>query len=107
MQSQESGMRAGIGEDGTPMEASTRIDTLVAERNAALFSLEEARIRAYAAKYGTALPADPDAFWSGVHLARLRMHALPAAEWVISRAWLAAHGWEEDAYAPLGWRLRR
>jgi hypothetical protein len=70
----------------------------VADRTAALRSLDAAHIRAYARKWGARLPAeDGPVFWASVHKARLSLSEFTPAEKDVSRAWLVEHG-----FAPKG-----
>ena len=62
----------------------------VAERNAALLSLDRARIVAYMVKYGNAVPRDQELFWLGVHKARTAIPTLPMAARIESKRWLEA-----------------
>lgn len=48
------------------------LETFIKERNAALFSFDEKRIRAYMRKYGVPIPNNPKVFWGGVCKADLR-----------------------------------
>jgi hypothetical protein len=75
------------------------IAAFVAERNAALLSLDEAKIRALCAKHGSPMPDDPEVFWRAVHKARVAVISFSDDVKNESRAWLKAHG-----SAPLdGW----
>ena len=65
------------------------------ERNAALLSLDHAKIEAYAAKYNVQLPNNKQAFWAGIHKARLQIADIPDEEKEISRQWLHEHGFKE------------
>lgn len=69
----------------------------IADRNAALLSLDLAKINAYLAKYGSPEMTDTVVAWMGIHKARTAVTALPDAERQKSRDWLAAHNSE-----PLG-----
>jgi hypothetical protein len=60
------------------------------ERNAALLSLDENRIRAYASKYGIVIPNDPDLFWASVHKAITADMELPLVNRQASKDWLTA-----------------
>lgn len=64
------------------------------ERNAALLSLNRAKIRAYCKKYGVNIPGEGDAFWSAVHKARMGIRGFPESEKQISRDWLNEHGFK-------------
>lgn len=65
---------------------------MIQERDAALLSLDEARIRAYFRKYnGVPMPRDPEIFWRSVHKARTALRSLPMEARSISKRWLIAH----------------
>jgi len=51
-------------------EQKTKIAEMVKDRDEALLSLDEKKIRAYAAKYGVTMPTGWHSFWGGVHKAR-------------------------------------
>jgi hypothetical protein len=60
------------------------------DRDEALRSLDEAKIRAYAKKYDceAEMPSHPLVFWAAVHKARLQL-LLTAEERRVSEQWLA------------------
>lgn len=64
-----------------------RRQAFIAERDAAILSLDEGAIRAYATKYRIAMPEDPAEFWAGVFKARavLLTHGGEAASSVAAR----------------------
>ncbi|MDE7389521.1 MAG: hypothetical protein K2M82_01055 [Lachnospiraceae bacterium] len=71
------------------MKANTpKINNFVKERNEALFSLDERKIRAYAKKYGIKLPTTEKGFWGGVYKAICNIPDAPpdlkqkAKEWL-------------------------
>lgn len=70
------------------------VRVMVADRDEALGSLDEAKIRAYAAKYGEAasMSDDPLVFWGGVHFARTNIRTLPMEQRTLSKRWLRDHG---------------
>lgn len=74
------------------------LEAFLRERGEALRSLEKARIDAYAKRYGIRLPANPEAYWGGIHKARLALKALSAEEKRVSREWLNAHGFRTDGW---------
>ena len=59
------------------------------DREEALLSLDESKIRAYAAKYGSAMPAGPEVFWSVVHKAITACTDFPLENRLASKQWLA------------------
>lgn len=63
------------------------------ERNEALLTLDEKRIRDVYRKWnGRDLPSDPDVFWGAVHKCITGIVALPIAFRRASRDYLAARG---------------
>jgi hypothetical protein len=68
------------------------ISNFVKERNEALFSLDEQKIREYAKKYGVPLPSNAEVFWRGVYKAICNINDAPADLKAKSRKWLYAHG---------------
>ena len=76
------------------MTDAERIATMRAEREAAFLTLDEALLRAFAAKYRVYVPADPEAFWAGVHKTRAGLTSLPREVRVASKLWLEAHGYQ-------------
>lgn len=63
------------------------------ERNEALLSLDEERIRAMVLKFnGVIQPKDPLIFWGGVHKAITGCTSLPIEFRRQSKAWLDARG---------------
>lgn len=84
---------------------SNTVSQFLHDRDEALLSLDEAKIRAYIAKYKVPMNPDGLGFWEGVHLARANWPAAGAAVKEESFAWLLAHGWEPEPKTRLGWRL--
>ncbi len=63
------------------------------ERNAALLSLDEEKIRAMVLKYnGTVMPSDPEIFWGSVHKAITGCTSLPIEFRRRSKEYLDKHG---------------
>lgn len=90
----------------TPPPAPLPIDpaVIVAERNAAMLSMDEQTIRAYYQKYnGREAPADPEVFWRMVHKARTAIRTFPMEERQLSKRWLLAHDSEplDDGDVPI------
>jgi hypothetical protein len=76
----------------------------LADREAALLSMDEQQIRAYFRQYnGDAGPSDPEVFWRGIHKARTALQSLPMEARQESKRWLLAHGSEpmDDGEVPL------
>ena len=77
------------------MITSDAISTFVKERNEALFSLDETKIKAYAKKYGIPLPSEPLAFWGGVYKAICTIASAPDELKTTARKWLSERGMSE------------
>lgn len=77
--------------------AIEKIKEMVRDRNEALVSLNEEKLRAYAAKYEVKLSEDPEIFWAAAHKARLSLVQLSDAERQRSRDWLSEHGFTSEA----------
>jgi hypothetical protein len=73
--------------------ADEQIAEFMKERNEALLSLDEWKIRGYLKKWnGDVGPAHPEAFWRGVHKAITAIPGLPLERRLASKAWLDSHG---------------
>jgi hypothetical protein len=70
----------------------------IKERDESLLSLDEERIRAYAAKYNVKMPEEERVFWAGVHKARCQIASIPEEEKQKSREWLKANGFQESTF---------
>lgn len=68
------------------------VQQFVADRNSALLSLDANEILAFASKYSISLPNNPEAFWRGVHKARLEITTMPEEEKAKSLQWLRDRG---------------
>ena len=69
----------------------------VRERDTALRSLDEEKIKAYMTKWGGGYPAVPLVFWASVHKARLGITSFTEEEKEVSRKWLREHGFKPVA----------
>ena len=72
----------------------TMRESLVKERNDALFSLDRKKIEAYCAKHGDTETAElpDDLFWHCVYRAIWAIKNAPEEKVHMARTWLAAHG---------------
>ncbi len=77
--------------------SDNQIKQFQADRDAALLSLDETKIRAFAQKYEAPLPSDPDTFWTAVHKARTGAKSLPEFDRRISMSWLSDRGFKDFA----------
>ncbi|HEY8562833.1 MAG TPA: hypothetical protein VIL74_20815 [Pyrinomonadaceae bacterium] len=68
----------------------------VKERDEALRSLDEIKIREYAIKYRVPLPQNIQVFWAAVHKARLASNGITEQEKQISREWLTQNGFQPE-----------
>lgn len=66
----------------------------VAERDAALLSLDRATIEAFCIEYGLGISSKDDTFWATVHKARTAAKTLPLEARSLSKAWLTERGLE-------------
>ncbi len=64
----------------------------VAERNAAILTMDKEVISQYMLKWGIQPPVDDDVFWASVHMARSGAKDLPMHERLLSRRWLTERG---------------
>lgn len=71
------------------------IKNCIRERNEALGSLDETKIKAYMKKYGCEDIPEPY-FWPSIHKARLQIENLSEEEKEISRRWLIEHGYSPE-----------
>ena len=69
-----------------------KINDFVKERNEALFSLDEQRIRAYADKYGVKVPEKPIVFWASVYKAIYNITNAPTELKQKAKEWLDENG---------------
>lgn len=71
------------------MEANTpKINDFVKERDEALFSLDEKKIRAYAKKYGAKLPTTEKGFWGAVYKSIYNINDAPIELKMKAKKWL-------------------
>ena len=78
------------------MNARFNPEEFVKERNEALFSLDEKKIRAYAKKYCAPLPENPKAFWGAVYKSIYNITNAPSEVKAKAKAWLKEHGFKES-----------
>ena len=73
------------------------IKKFVQERNEALLSLDEQKIRAYMRKYGVSFnPESETVWWAGVHKAILGISSATPEQRERSGKWLVEHGFRTD-----------
>lgn len=70
----------------------------IADRNTALFSLDEAKIVEYAKKYKLPTPVVDKAFWGGVYKACLSLVDCPADVADKAKKWLKENGMSENIF---------
>lgn len=69
------------------------VSAFVAERDAALLSMDEQRLRHHFRTYShKEMPDDMPFFWTIVHKARTAATSLPMEARIESKRWLLAHG---------------
>lgn len=72
------------------------MNQMIKDRNKALRTMDERKIRKYAAAYGEDLSKlKGEVFWAAVHKARY--HCLSGAEKALSADWLKEHGYSTSA----------
>lgn len=65
------------------------------EQREALISMDEQKIRAFAAKWnGTQMPTNMEMFWCSVHKAITGLRTFPIGRRRESKAWLDERGWK-------------
>jgi len=64
------------------------------DRDEALLSLDETKLRAYMRKYGSPMSEKPEVFWCGVHKAITGCKSLPIEFRRSSAMWLAVRGFK-------------
>lgn len=72
------------------------LEAFVKDRDAALFSFDEERIRAYMRKYGVPIPNNLIVFWGGVCKAICGIVNAPEQAKEKARAWLKEHNMKEE-----------
>ena len=70
----------------------------VQERNEALFSLDERKIRDYAEKYGIRMPENKKAFNAGVYKAICNITEAPEDIKIKARDWLDKNNFSEEIF---------
>ena len=75
----------------------TDFTDFIRERDSALRSLDEEKIKAYMAKWCARYPENTQVFWASVHKARLGITSFTEEEKEISRKWLREHGFKPVA----------
>lgn len=71
-----------------------KLKRFLRDRDAALMSLDKAKICAYLRKYGESPHPNEEVFWRGIHKARTACKSLPMTARVESAKWLIARGSE-------------
>lgn len=69
-----------------------KTDDFIKERNEALFSLDEQKIRAYAEKWCAKVPENPIAFWGAVYKAIYNITNAPTELKQKAKEWLEENG---------------
>lgn len=72
------------------------IEKFVRERNEALFSLDEKKIKDYAKKYGLSLPEHPIVFWGAVYKSIYNITNSPQELKQKAKDWLDEHNMSTD-----------
>lgn len=72
------------------------LEKFIRERNEALFSLDEKKIKDYAKKYNLGLPEDPIAFWGAVYKSIYNITNAPQELKQKAKDWLDEHNMSVD-----------
>ena len=72
----------------------------VKERNEALFSLDEKKIRAYSRKYKVPMSKHPTVFWASVYKAIANITNAPEDLKAQAEEWLDSHGFSREVEMP-------
>lgn len=67
-------------------------DEFLRERNDAILSMDEGKIRDFSRKYGIPEPQEDIVFWAGIHKSILALNAASEEQKTASKAWLTEHG---------------
>lgn len=70
----------------------------VKERDEALLSLDEKKIKRYCKKWGVPIPTDETVFWAGVHKCIVNINSAPLEKKLQSAAWLNQHGFKTTIF---------
>lgn len=70
-------------------------DAVIQERNEALFSLDEQKIRVYCKKYDVVIPKNPIVFWGAIYKAILAISDAPNQTQEKAKLWLKQHNMTE------------
>lgn len=73
-----------------------KIERFLKDRNEALFSYDERRIKAYMRKYGLRIPANDTVFWAAVNKAICNITTAPPELVAKAENWLAEHGMSKE-----------
>lgn len=74
------------------------MEKFVKERNEAILSLDEKKIKRYCKKYRVPIPENETVFWAGVHKCIIHIDAAPLEQKLKSAAWLNQHGFKTTIY---------
>lgn len=77
-------------------------NNVIQDRNEALLSLDETKIKDYCKKYKISIPESEEVFWAGVHKAICNMFLeydtpVTSAQFNKSYEWLLDHGYDPNA----------
>ena len=75
-----------------------KLERFCKERDAALLSLDERKIRNYARKYAIQMPENKTVFWAGVHKAILALNSATAEHKMTSAIWLMENGFSPEIF---------
>lgn len=67
-------------------------EKFIKERNEALFSLDEKKIKRYLKKYGITIPRNEEVFWCTIYKSICNVEGAPQEVKEKAMAWLKEHG---------------
>lgn len=73
-----------------------KIERFLKDRNEALFSYDERKIRAYMRKYGLRVPTNDTVFWGSVNKAICNITTAPPELVAKAEKWLTDHGMSKE-----------
>lgn len=74
------------------------VDKFIKERNDALFSLDEKKIKAYIQKYRLKVPQNPITFWGAIYKAIYNISEAPDELKQKAKTWLDEHGMSKNIF---------
>lgn len=76
--------------------SNATFESFIKERNKALFSYDEAKIKAHMRKYGVQIPDNEIVFWAAVNKCICNITSAPPELVAKAEKWLAEHGMSKE-----------